>query len=166
MLFDKNVAKFAPDAKRAEDDSLTLWRELRCAFARTRTEDTSCHEFDDVESVSLNLAGRYRVADGNEYSCEIVDISPRGIHIDGPRSAGLGNWCTANISSVGIVEGVVIRAQVEFFTLGVIAPPRRLRRLAQRLSWQLQRKKSGKVTERRSSERIRDEPRQSRSRGV
>ena len=158
MLFDKNATQLALVAERAEEDSLALWREVRCAIAKAQSKDAlfldaDSGDADNVDKVPFNLSGRYRVGDGSEYPCEIAGISPIGLHVKGPRSAGLSKWCTANITSVGIVEGIVVRAQVETFIVGVIAPARRLSRLAQRLSWHMQRG-AGDVTERRASERV------------
>ncbi len=133
------------DVERAKEDALTLWSDLR-------RENAGQNAFA-VERHALQLTARYRVGDGNEFIGEMTEISARGLRIKGPKSGAVGDWCTANIPSVGIVEGVVVHAREHYFVMGVIATPRRLRRLGQRLGWQLRRKNDG-VEERRASERI------------
>jgi len=110
-------------------------------------------EPDNAKSRPLKLTGRYQVGDGSEYDCEVLEISPLGIRIRGPREGRLGQWCIANIASVGIVEGVVAHADMGTLTIGIIALPSRIRRLARRLRWQL-RREAEPLPDRRASERV------------
>lgn len=123
-----------------------LWRhllEFRASHPRERS----------VERLELDLIGRYQVGDGNEFPCEAPEVSPLGLSLKGPKIGRLGDHCLANIDSVGIVEGVVVMAQSQAFVVGVVAPPRRIHRLAERLSWRLRRNEE-EVPERRASERV------------
>ncbi len=101
----------------------------------------------------LKLAGRYQVGDGSEFDCEVNEISPLGLNISGPKEGHVGQWCTTNVAAVGIVEGIVIHAELGSLTIGIIALPSRIRRLGRRFRWQLQRE-AEPVQDRRSSERI------------
>jgi|SRR5579863_4761367 len=153
MLVHEYAAQLAQDTDKARESSLALWGSFEAASGGRWTKTADAIFRDRREIVSLDLVGRYRVGDGNEFPCEIPELSPSGIRIKGPKSGGHGNWCTARVASVGIIEGVVIQARQSSFVLGVIAPPRRLRRLAQRLHWHSLRN-NAKVLERRASERI------------
>jgi hypothetical protein len=128
------------EAARAREDSLALWQSLR-------------HADEARERCALDLTGRYRVGDGNEFTGEISEVSPQGLRVKGPKCGDLGNWCTASIASVGVIEGLVVEARPHSFVVGVVATPRRLKRLSQRLNWQL-RLQVEQVKERRASERI------------
>jgi hypothetical protein len=153
MLVQEYAAQLALEASRARENSLALWRSLEAAKGGMSAECEDWPSVDDGEVRPLRLAGRYRVGDGNEFPCEVPEISPLGIRIRGPKYGTPGKWCTACINSVGLVEGVVVQARESSFVVGVIAPTLRLRRLAQRLRWQTLRLKA-KVHERRASERI------------
>ena len=151
MLLAENTARLDDDTSRARENSLLLWATVAGAGGAPANEFPSANE--EPQSRRLRLVGRYRVGDGNEFPCEIPELSPLGIKVKGPKDGRVGKWCTAYIASVGIIEGVVVEARQHAFVVGIIAPQRRLRRLGQRLRWQLMRGKAD-FKERRSSERI------------
>jgi hypothetical protein len=153
MLPSENANQLIISLENARQDSLALWQEVLIAEKIGRSDNVFRNESNEAESRPLKLAGRYQVGDGSEFDCEILEISPLGFRIEGPREGRLGQWCTANISSVGIVEGVVIDADLGALTLGIIALPSRIRRLARRLGWHLRRDVE-QLPDRRSSERI------------
>ena len=145
MLLEARAALLTVEATRARADSLALWSRLRLADA--------AYDPDAPDRCALELTGRYRVGDGNEFAGEFCDISPLGLRVKGPKSGELGNWCTASIGLVGVVEGLVVEARPHSFVVGVVATPRRLQRLAERFNWQLKRQ-SDQVEERRASQRV------------
>ena len=145
MLSVAKATQLAADAERARDDSLALWRRLKPA------DETVLP--GAPERCELDLVGRYRVGDGNEFAGEFSEISPLGLRVKGPKCGNLGNWCTASIHSVGVVEGLVVAVRPNSFVVGVVATPRRLQRLGERLNWQLRRQRE-LVEERRASERV------------
>jgi hypothetical protein len=153
MLPSENVNQQTIALENARLDSLSLWQEVIIEDASSRSDEVFLREPDDAESRPLKLTGRYQVGDGSEYDCEILEISPMGIRIRGPREGRVGQWCIANIASVGIVEGVVAHADIGILTIGIIALPSRIRRLARRLRWQL-RREAEQIPDRRASERI------------
>ncbi|MDE3177188.1 MAG: hypothetical protein KGM15_13885 [Pseudomonadota bacterium] len=152
MLPVEKINKLLYDSERAQQDSRTLWREI--------TEDRNpkpgapaARDDDDGDSLPLKLSGRYQVGDGSEFPCEVRAISPLGFHLKGPRCGRVGDVCTANIATVGIVEGIVVQTHGESFVVGVFALPIRISRLAKRLRWQL-RRETEELTDRRASERV------------
>jgi hypothetical protein len=132
----------APDVDKAREDSLALWRHLDAAPASA-----------GVERRPLNLSVRYQVGDGNEFAGEVPELTALGFALKGPRIGRVGEWCLANIATLGIVEGVVVQSRQQSFVTGIVAPPSRLRRLAERLNWKL-RHDSGEAPERRVHERV------------
>ncbi len=141
MMTDLNACLPEQDIDKAREGALELWRQLEIVGnARPR------------ERLGLELTGRYRVGDGNEFVCEVPEASPLGLSIKGPKIGRVGDWCLCNIASVGIVEGVVVQTAQYAFVAGLIAPQRRIRRLAERLNWLLS-NSAAAVTDRRASPR-------------
>jgi len=145
MLLEARESLLTVEAVRAREDSLALWGRLKRADEPILA--------GEPERCALELVGRYRVGDGNEFAGEFCEISPSGIRVKGPKRGELGNWCTASIASVGVIEGLVVEARSHSFVVGVVTTPRRLQRLADRLNWQLRRQWE-QVEERRASERV------------
>ena len=145
MLLEARASQLTVEAARARADSLALWGRLRLADEPILP--------GAAERCALDLSGRYRVGDGNEFPGDFCEISPAGLRVKGPKCGDVGNWCTASIASVGVVEGLVVETRPHSFVVGVVATPRRLQRLADRLNWQLRRQRE-LVEERRASERV------------
>jgi hypothetical protein len=145
MLLEARASQLMVETARARADSLALWRRLRLA------EEPIVP--GAPERCSLDLSGRYRVGDGNEFAGEFSEISPLGLRVKGPKCGDFGNWCTASIASVGVVEGLVVEARSHSFVVGVVATPRRIQRLAERINWRLRLQRE-QVEERRASERV------------
>jgi hypothetical protein len=153
MLTHRREIQLAQEVERARADSLELWQKVVALQENFLLNDTVARFPDSVKGLPLNLKGRYQVGDGNEFDCEIRKISPFGIDLRGPKEGRLGKGCAANIASVGIVEGIVVQAAGLSLTVGIIAFPSRIQRLARRLRWQM-RRTMDQLRERRASERI------------
>ena len=100
--------------------------------------------------VAVALRGRYMLADGKEYDCQIVDVSPVGFAIRGPLAGDLGERVVAYVQELGRIEGVIVRRVVddEWFALDLRVPSSRLHKLAKQIDW-FARQQAGEVTERR-----------------
>src|SRR5580704_8280448 len=98
MLPSENVNQVTIALENARQDSLALWQELIIEEKASRSEEVVLREPDDPNGGPLKLTGRYQVADGREYDCEILEISPLAIRIRGPRDGRLRQWCIANIA--------------------------------------------------------------------
>ncbi len=105
--------------------------------------------------VDLTLPGRYMLADGKEFDCQIVDISPVGVAIRGPLAGDLGERVVAYVLELGRIEGVIVRrsADAEWFALDLRVPSHKMHKLAKRIDW-LVRRQAGAVPERRSFARF------------
>ncbi len=153
MLPVEKINKLLYDSERVREDSQTLWREITENRNPKPSDSDNARASGCAETLPLNLTGRYQVGDGSEFPCEIRAISPLGVLLKGPREGRVGDLCTANISSVGIVEGIVVQSSGELFTVGIFALPIRISRLAKRLRWHLRQNKE-EVPDRRASERV------------
>jgi hypothetical protein len=114
--------------------------------------------------VAVALRGRYMLADGKEYDCQIVDVSPVGFAIRGPLAGDLGERVIVYVEELGRIEGVIVRraADDEWFALDLRAPLSRLHKLANKIDW-LARRQAGEVTERRRFERFDQEEERERT---
>jgi hypothetical protein len=105
--------------------------------------------------VAVTLDGRYMLADGKEFDCRIVDVSPVGVALRGPLPGDLGERVIAYIEVLGRIEGVIVRrsTEAEWFAIDLRVPPNKVHKLGKRIDWLVQRQAEG-VPERRSYERF------------
>ncbi len=85
--------------------------------------------------VKLALQGRYMLANGREYPCTTIDVSPIGFSLRGVRPGLLGERVVAYIEDLGRLEGVIVRRKVGWFAVDMRAPQNKIERLAQRIAW-------------------------------
>ena len=71
--------------------------------------------------------------DGSEFPCTTMDISPIGIGIRGFPGA-IGDHVVAYLDYIGRVEGRIVRRSQTWFAVDIAATPRKLERLANKLS--------------------------------
>ena len=93
------------------------------------------------------------LANGREYPCITVDVSPAGFSIKGVRPGLLGERVVAYIEDLGRLEGVIVRRKIGWFAVDMRAPQNKTERLAQRIAWLLQRGLE-KAPSRRSRDRM------------
>jgi len=105
------------------------------------------------DRVALKLQGRYMLSDGQEFDCQIIDVSPAGVAIRGPLVGDLGERVVAYVQELGRIEGVVVRRTADWFAVELRVPSSRLQKLAVRIDGLAKRQVEG-APERRSSERI------------
>ena len=105
--------------------------------------------------VAVTLPGRYMLADGKEFDCQIVDVSPVGVAIRGPLAGDLGERVVAYVQELGRIEGVIVRRSVdaEWFAIDLRVPSNKLHKLGKRIDW-LVRQQSEGLPERRSYARF------------
>lgn len=87
------------------------------------------------QRVSVNLLGRYMLADRREFPCQVVDMSPGGMAIVAPVSGKAGERVVAYIDHVGRVEGTIVRVLPTGFAMTISATPRKREKLAAQLTW-------------------------------
>jgi hypothetical protein len=105
------------------------------------------------DRVVLTLRGRYMLADGNEFDCQIVDASPVGVAIRGPLAGDLGERVVAYVQELGRIEGVIVRRAADWFAIELRVPSSRLHKLAKRIDGLVRRQAEG-LPERRSDKRV------------
>lgn len=87
------------------------------------------------QRVTVNVLGRFMLADRNEYPCQVVDMSPGGAALMTPVQGGVGERIVAYIDHVGRIEGEITRLIEGGFAMSVNATPRKRDKLAAQLTW-------------------------------
>jgi len=107
------------------------------------------------DRVPLALPGRYMFADGAEFDCQIVDVSPAGVGVRGPLVEDLGELVVVYVQELGRIEGVIVRRSFDddWFALNLRVPLSKLGKLAKRIDW-LVRRHAGRAPERRKFARF------------
>jgi len=59
--------------------------------------------------IDISLAGRYMLANKQEYRCRTTDISVGGLSIRGYEKGNLGDKIILYIDEIGRIEGTVVR---------------------------------------------------------
>jgi hypothetical protein len=104
------------------------------------------------DRLALKLPGRYMLSDGQEFVCQIIDVSPAGIAIRGPLVGDMGERVVVYVQELGRVEGVVVRRSDDWFAVELRIPSARLHKLVTRIDGLAKRKSEG-APERRAAER-------------
>lgn len=85
--------------------------------------------------VPVNILGRFMLEDRREYPCQIIDMSPGGAALIAPVSARIGERVIAYIDHIGRIEGEVVREIEGGFAIRINAPLRKRDKLANVLTW-------------------------------
>jgi hypothetical protein len=103
--------------------------------------------------VALGLLGRYMLTNRNEYPCRSIDISPGGVALIAPVKGGIGERVVLYLEHIGRLEGEIIRHLPDGFAMSVAATPRKRDKVADQLTWLVNRHTLG-LPEDRRHERI------------
>src|SRR5436305_2233779 len=87
------------------------------------------------QRVSVNLLGRYMLADRREFPCQVTNMSPGGMALIAPVAGQVGERVIAYVDHVGRLEGVIARQFQNGFAMTVSATTRKRDKLAAQLTW-------------------------------
>ncbi len=104
------------------------------AFQASATLSGQQDERRRYPRVPLTLRGRYMLADGSEFPCQTLDISPIGIGIRGFSVGTIGERVVAYFEGLGRVEGKIVRRAQTWFAVDITATPRKLEKLAEKIN--------------------------------
>src|SRR5579863_599674 len=105
------------------------------------------------QRVKVVLLGRYMLEDRHEYSCQTIDISPGGVAIEAIVKGTIGERVVAYFSQIGRVEGTIARHLDSGFAIQMRLPVLKREKLAEQLTWLVNRQALG-LPEDRRHERI------------
>jgi hypothetical protein len=103
--------------------------------------------------VNLALSGRYMLENRQEYLCRTIDLSCGGLALAAPIHGEIGEKVIAYFETLGRVEGKIVRRFDLGFAMTAIIAPARREKLADRLTWLINRETLG-LPEDRRHERI------------
>ena len=103
--------------------------------------------------MTVSLAGRYMLADRNEFACETIDISPGGALLAAPVRGAIGERVIAYLEHLGRLEGEITRHHPQGFAFSISAAIRKRDKIASQLTWLANRQALG-LPEDRRHERI------------
>ena len=99
--------------------------------------------------VELSLLGRFMRSNHEEHHCRLVDISVGGASLQGPLTVELGETVVVYFDELGRLEGTVTRRMTEGFAIEFKATARKREKLAEQLTWLINRNILGLPDERR-----------------
>jgi hypothetical protein len=105
------------------------------------------------QRVKVVLLGRYMLEDRHEYPCQTIDISPGGVAIEAAVNGAIGERVVAYFSQIGRVEGAIARHFDKGFAIQMRLPVLKREKLADQLTWLVNRQALG-LPEDRRHERI------------
>jgi hypothetical protein len=105
------------------------------------------------QRVKIVLLGRYMLEDRHEYACQTIDMSPGGVAIEGAVKGHIGERVVAYFNQVGRVEGAIARHFDKGFAIQMRLPVLKREKLAEQLTWLVNRQALG-LPEDRRHERI------------
>lgn len=103
---------------------------MQPAPVNTPAQDKRLHR-----RVDISLAGRYMLANRQEYRCHTLDISIGGISIRGYEKGNLGDRIILYIDEIGRIEGTIVRHLEKGFAISFNPSPAKRQRLMEKLTW-------------------------------
>lgn len=104
--------------------------------------------------VSWEIRVRGLTGDGEEFTCTTIDVAAGGLRINLARPLSKGENLVLYIDDIGRVEGVVTRVLNEIgYAVQFTAPPRKREKIADILTWLVNKDRLGLSDERESERR-------------
>ena len=101
------------------------------------------------QRVKVNILGRYMLADKREFPCQTLDMSVGGVSLFAPVRGVLGERVVVYLDQLGRIEGVIARLTKNGFTLSMSLPLMKREKLAEQLTWLINRDALGMEEDRR-----------------
>ena len=89
----------------------------------------------DFNRVSLNVLGRFMLADHTEHNCTVYQMSPGDVSVQCKRSGNVGERVILYIDHIGRVDGKIARVFSGGFAVDFKASRQKQDRLAAKLTW-------------------------------
>jgi hypothetical protein len=87
------------------------------------------------QRVRLNLEGRYMLAGGREFSCQVVNMSPGGVALMAAIPGRMGERVVAYVDHIGRIEGIIARQMSGGFALSLTSSRHKREKFAAQLTW-------------------------------
>jgi len=103
--------------------------------------------------VPIRVLGRFMREDKEEYPCQVVEMSAGGMALLSPAQCRDGERIVAYLDNFGRLEGVVVRSVEAGFAVRIIASQYKREKIANLLTWLINRESLG-LNEERKHERV------------
>jgi hypothetical protein len=87
------------------------------------------------QRVRLDLKGRYMLAGGQEFSCQVANMSPGGVALLAAVRGRIEERVVAYVDHIGRIEGVITRQLPEGFALSLTSSRHKREKFAAQLTW-------------------------------
>src|SRR5471032_1705955 len=87
------------------------------------------------QRVTVNLLGRFMLADRRDFPCQVIDMSPGGMAVLTPVVGTPGERVIAYVDHLGRLEGKIARLIDNGFAMTISATSRKRDKLAAQLTW-------------------------------
>jgi len=106
-----------------------------------RLTDSAKHQPEkrEYQRVSVSIPGRYMLEDKREFPCRTIDVSSGGLSLAVPVRGQEGERVIVYLDYIGRVEGIIIRQTSFGFALALMLPGNKREKIADRLTWLLNR---------------------------
>ena len=101
------------------------------------------------QRVKAVLLGRYMLSDRHEYPCQSVDLSPGGVALIAPVTGEVGERVVCYLDHIGRLEGLIVRTTENGFAFSVAVPLSKREKIADQLTWLVNRHVLGMPEDRR-----------------
>jgi hypothetical protein len=101
------------------------------------------------QRVKVTVLGRYMLADKREYPCQTLDMSVGGVSLFAPVRGALGERVIVYLDQLGRIEGLIARHTKNGFALSMSLPLMKREKLAEQLTWLVNRDALGMEEDRR-----------------
>lgn len=99
--------------------------------------------------VKVTVLGRYMLADKREYPCQTLDMSVGGVSLFAPVRGAIGERVIVYLDQLGRIEGLIARHTKNGFALSMSLPLMKREKLAEQLTWLINRDALGMAEDRR-----------------
>lgn len=101
------------------------------------------------QRVNIPLLGRFMRANGEEYPCKVINASAGGVAVQAPVSTEAGERIVLYVDVLGRIEGNVSRIYADGFALRVKASAYKREKIANQLTWLVNRETLSRIEDRR-----------------
>ncbi len=102
----------------------------------------------DYQRINVSVPGRYMLEDKREFPCRTIDFSPTGVSVAAPVRGRVGERVVIYLDYIGRIEGNIVRHTLFGFALGLILPGNKREKIADQLTWLLNRESLEKADRR------------------
>jgi hypothetical protein len=99
--------------------------------------------------VQLSLPGRFMLENRQEFPCRTIDVSVGGLALQASARGEIGERIVAYFDELGRIEGNVVRHSAKGFAMTANMPATRRQKLANQLTWLINRDPLGLPVDRR-----------------